>query len=111
MSNNSVRARSRKFADNMKAPSFNQKDILLDEVKDLDKNIKKLLYSNSDQKTQILGDIKKLNDFVKQARVEEYAQFAKSKNSTNRLQSTVMALFYTILLFLGAFMLALGIIR
>lgn len=110
MSNNSVKVRAKKFASDMKAPAFNQLNILSDEVKDLEKNVKQLLYRNSDQKAQLIEDIRKLNNSVKQAREEEYAELAKNKISINRLQETVMFIFFTGLIFLGAFILALGVL-
>lgn len=93
MLNNSMKTSSRKFVADMKAPSFNQKDILLEEAKELNENINKLFYSNSDQKAQLLKDIKVLNESIKQARIEEYTLYGQGKQATNRFQDIVMTIF------------------
>lgn len=102
MQNNSMKVSSRKFKANMKAPALNQKDILLEEINDLTKNITKLSYCNSDQKAQIIKEARELNNCIKQIRVQECIEFGQKPTSLNRLQGIVFGLFYTTLLFIGA---------
>lgn len=61
-----------------------QRIVLLKDVKELKKNIKKLSYTDSDKKEQMLKDIKDLNELVKESRVDEYKITALSGYSPNR---------------------------
>lgn len=91
MNTNGLKAFSKHNLNKLTAPAVNQKTFLLEELKVLEDNIKKMSSSGSYQKVDVHNAITKLNDTAIETKIADRETYlVKSKSKQNKIKIPVI---------------------